>query len=670
MSSSKDVRAGGAHVEIGVRDRLDKGLQSAAKRLRTFAKGAASIGAAVGGAGAAVAGPLLAMTARFLGNGDALSKMSDRTGVSVEALSELGYAATQSGASAEDLQGGFTAMSKMMLKGDEESKKTLATLDRMGVSFEELQTLSPEERFNRLADAIADVSDPTEQAALAARVFGGAGESLLPMLKEGADGMDELRQRARDLGLVMSGEDAAAATTLGDLWDDIGKIASRLGDIIGGALAPVLIPLADWFVNAAGAVAKWMDANRPLIVTIAKVAAVLMGVGAVITGIATAALGLSFVFSGLSAALGIGAAIMGAIGTVSSAVLSPIGLTVVAIVAATAAWFSFTATGKSTLDWIVSSLMGAWTQIQAVFGGITAALSSGEWALAAEIAWESIRLVFVNGVNAAAGILDMLSGTAGETFRGIAAALLNGDWSGAAAIAWESLKLAFFTGTASVTGAWDEFTTGLMIGLDSAMTWIQDKFQAAVGWIAKQLVQLWGLFDQDIKVDAVLQTLEEDQGRKRKQLQQDLESRNGQRAEALTKDLAATEARLAELRTARKAALDESAKTVGPNPLNADRTKLDNLLERANNLAGDAMNAATQTPPDKLPGFSPDQLAASSDKSSGLIGTFSGRNLGAAFGPDRVPIEQLQAAKAAVEQLASVNRVLHLMSRQKAVYGA
>ena len=665
--SANAVRAGKADVEIGVRDKLDKGLKAAAKNLRSFAKSAATIGAAVAGGGAAILAPLTAATAAFMGNGDALSKLSDRTGASVESLGELTYAAEQSGASAEDLQSGFASMAKTLLKGDEESKKTVATLQRMGVSMEELEAMTPDERFTRLADAIAGVSDPTEQAALAARVFGGAGQALLPMLKEGAAGMDALRQRARDLGLVMSGEDAAAATLLGDLWDDVGKIASRLGDIIGATLAPVLIPLVDWFIGLASAAAKWLDANRPLVIMVAQFAVALIAAGAVIVGIAGAAMGLSFVFTGLSVALGMVGTVMAALGTVVGAVLSPLGLIIAAVIAATAAWVTFTDSGSSTLDWLVSTVMGAWERIQAVFGGILAALKSQEWGLAAEIAWESIRLAFVTGVNAAASVFELLGETAGETFRGIAGALLAGDWSGAAAIAWASLKLAFYSGIASVTTAWDEFWTGLWISMDSAWTTMREGLTTAIGWIAKQLVKLWGLFDQELNVDAVIATLEEDTQRKRDNLRSDLESRNGARADALSKELAETEAKLADLRAARQAALDTSAATIGRDPLNADTGKLDDLLKRANALAGQAIDGASKpAEPDVEPAAAAVETAAKD--TAGPTGTFSARNLGAVFGPDRVAIDQLKAAQELVRLNADIAKTMHLISRSRAVY--
>ena len=56
-----------------------------------------SIGTKIFGLGAAAIAPLLATTNVFAELGDQLAKMSARTGISVESLSELGYAAEQIG---------------------------------------------------------------------------------------------------------------------------------------------------------------------------------------------------------------------------------------------------------------------------------------------------------------------------------------------------------------------------------------------------------------------------------------------------------------------------------------------------------------------------------------------------------------------------------------------
>src|SRR5574337_1041845 len=107
MPSSSSIRAGAAYIEISANDaQLVKGLQSATRRLKAFGDGLKTIGASIEQAGlkitalgVGIVGGLLAAARSFSATGDQLDKMATRTGVSVEALSELGYAAQLSGAS-------------------------------------------------------------------------------------------------------------------------------------------------------------------------------------------------------------------------------------------------------------------------------------------------------------------------------------------------------------------------------------------------------------------------------------------------------------------------------------------------------------------------------------------------------------------------------------------
>ena len=106
MAKSQGIRAGKAFVELGVSDKLTAGLRRAQKRLSAFGSGLRSIGTRITGFGAALAAPLAGSLKVFAAAGDQLDKMSKRTGVSVEALSELGFAAEQSGTNLETFEKG------------------------------------------------------------------------------------------------------------------------------------------------------------------------------------------------------------------------------------------------------------------------------------------------------------------------------------------------------------------------------------------------------------------------------------------------------------------------------------------------------------------------------------------------------------------------------------
>jgi hypothetical protein len=98
MSIASGIRAGAAYVELAIKDsRLIKGLDAASKKLKAFGASVAGLGSWLVALGGAALAPVTGMVNHFKDAGDALNKMAARTGVSTEALSELGFAAEQSG---------------------------------------------------------------------------------------------------------------------------------------------------------------------------------------------------------------------------------------------------------------------------------------------------------------------------------------------------------------------------------------------------------------------------------------------------------------------------------------------------------------------------------------------------------------------------------------------
>jgi hypothetical protein len=159
-----------------------KGLAKAKKELNEFGSGIMKIGAAVSGMGAAITGSLTGAILHFAAVGDALDKMSLRTGVSATALAELGFAAEQSGANIEAVESALQRMQRNLGGIGPESIKTTAALEALGLSMADVRGLSPEDQFQLIAERIGDINDPAQRAAAAMAVFGQGGRQLLPML--------------------------------------------------------------------------------------------------------------------------------------------------------------------------------------------------------------------------------------------------------------------------------------------------------------------------------------------------------------------------------------------------------------------------------------------------------------------------------------------------------
>ncbi len=113
MAGGNEIRAGRAFVELGTKDTaLMKGLKAAQKRIANFGRAVQTVGLGMAGIGGTIAGAMAVAAKGFADSGSALNDMAGRTGMSVEALSELGYAAKQTGADSEALETGVRKMQR------------------------------------------------------------------------------------------------------------------------------------------------------------------------------------------------------------------------------------------------------------------------------------------------------------------------------------------------------------------------------------------------------------------------------------------------------------------------------------------------------------------------------------------------------------------------------
>jgi len=196
-------------------------------------------------------------TAEFADN---LSDAAVRTGASVEALQELGYAAGLSGASSETMNMALTRLSATMGEAANGSKEAMSGFARLGVRVTDAEgkLRSTDAVFTDLAAAVAAIPNPAERTATALDVFGRAGIQLLPMLNEGADGIERMRTEARELGLVMGGEAVSSAAEFNDNLDRLRGIVDSLKRDLGGPLIEALSPVVEEML-------AWVRANREML---------------------------------------------------------------------------------------------------------------------------------------------------------------------------------------------------------------------------------------------------------------------------------------------------------------------------------------------------------------------------------------------------------------------
>ena len=245
--TTKVVISGDSSGAVKAIERVRKELGA----LDSVSKAAFSLGGAISAAG------LVAYTKSIIDAADALNEMSERTGISVENLGRLQYAAKLSGVESEQLGKAMQSLSGEIVAAAGGSESAIAKFKRLGVSV--LDTTTKQIRpanavLLDLADAFALLPEGTERSARAAELFGAKlGGVMVPFLAQGRAGIEALGDEIERLGGLMSAETAKAAAEFNDNLDRLKTTASAAGISIANALLPTLNKLTNEFVTARGA---------------------------------------------------------------------------------------------------------------------------------------------------------------------------------------------------------------------------------------------------------------------------------------------------------------------------------------------------------------------------------------------------------------------------------
>jgi hypothetical protein len=399
MAKAGAIRAGRAFVEIFAdKSKLVRGLKSAGNDFKNWGASITKVGAGLAAAGVGIVGTLSGFALAAADFGGKLVDTAAQTGLTVEALTTLGYAAGQAGVDSETLTGAVGKMQKGIVAAAGGSKSASAAFAKLGLSVSELATMSPEQQFLAIAEAISKIDDPAKRTAAAMEVFGKSGAALLPMFSGGAAGIAGLQAQARALGLELSTADAEAFDKLGDSVDTLKSQVLSLGVKIGAAVLPHVQAAVEWFGKVAAKAGEWLKQNSGLVASVFKVGAALAAAGALIAVFGSALSAVGVVLSGLATVLPIVAGVLSAVGAAVAAILSPVGLVVAAVVGLGAAFLHFSGVGGQALDWIKERFATVAGDAKAAWGGIVAALQTGDIGKAAEIGFAFLKLEFARVV--------------------------------------------------------------------------------------------------------------------------------------------------------------------------------------------------------------------------------------------------------------------------------
>jgi hypothetical protein len=217
---------------------------------------------ALGGAGLAAAGVTAVVGAAALAlvgiavsaaKGAAeLYDLSMKTGVSVETLSRLSFAAKESGVSQEQLAKGLEKLGKSAFAAATATSTTVTPFQRLGISVKDAnnQIKDSETLLTELADKFSKMPDGPTKTALAMQIFSKSGADMIPLLDRGSAGIAKLNQQADILGVTITGQTAKSAKEFEEQLDLVGEAMTGIGNVVLRDLLPVMTSFMTWVDNA------------------------------------------------------------------------------------------------------------------------------------------------------------------------------------------------------------------------------------------------------------------------------------------------------------------------------------------------------------------------------------------------------------------------------------
>lgn len=215
---------------------------------RTFGSTVKSIGkgaTVVAGALATAGGAMFALSVKTANTADEIDKASIKLGISTDAYQELSYALGQVGVDQGTMERSLGRLNQRLADTDSNEKYREA-LHNLGVATEDAsgKTRDADEVFMDSIRALEGVESSSERAALAQEIFGTkTARELLPAIEAGGDSIDELREQAQELGIVMSEDSVDAGVEFADTLDTLKRTFEGLVAELGAELMPMF---TDW----------------------------------------------------------------------------------------------------------------------------------------------------------------------------------------------------------------------------------------------------------------------------------------------------------------------------------------------------------------------------------------------------------------------------------------
>lgn len=238
-SFQDDVKGatGGLNKATEAQKRSEAAAAKAAATMKTFAKAALAVGAAL-----AFASKLKDFASEIATMGDHIGKGAKQLGLTTDEFQRLDHALKISGTGIDEQAGAFRRFAKTARDANSGVKLAKDAFDRLGVSvvdglgdFKDTRTL-----LGDVATAFKGLTSDVERSAVAQDLFGRSGAKMMPFLDLGEEGIAALGDEVQRLGGVMASDGVQRAEEMKDSLERLDAVTRGWKITLADDVVPVL----------------------------------------------------------------------------------------------------------------------------------------------------------------------------------------------------------------------------------------------------------------------------------------------------------------------------------------------------------------------------------------------------------------------------------------------
>lgn len=232
---------------------LDKAARTADRRMKEIERRAKQFGAVLGTALAAGAGLAVNELRKAIDNMDELSKAAQRVSLPTEQFSGLVYAGKLADVEVNTLVTSLGRLTKAQADAERSTSEQARVFDALKIATKDAEgnLRNSIEVLYDFADAFQRQEGSPEIVAAGIKIFGRSFQEMIPLIKDGSDGLRGAAEEAEAFGQIIGTDTGRAAEAFNDNISRMQMLVSGLANAVAAELLPDLQQLTDEWVASA-----------------------------------------------------------------------------------------------------------------------------------------------------------------------------------------------------------------------------------------------------------------------------------------------------------------------------------------------------------------------------------------------------------------------------------